>query len=148
MKISPVDQLKSFPACRNFSLQQRAAIVEESQDSQAAKGEVLFQEGDEPTHLIFLLEGKLEVRGKAGHISDIPHTSLVGEMGVVSGEPRSATVSAQSDVRFLRLSRESFQRLIDSDKDLGYHFFRNLTEILGRHLKHNNLMMEFCQILK
>jgi CRP-like cAMP-binding protein len=135
-------------ALYGFSLQQLTAFQNEAEERRADPGSILFKEGEEADAMVILLEGRLEVRReKGGHILEVPPFSLVGEMGLILGETRSANIVALKASRYLWLSRESFQRLTEGDKDLAYKFFRNLTVMLSQHLQKNNMLLEFYQSL-
>lgn len=97
--------------------------------------------------MLVLLEGRLEIRRAAGgHLAEVPPFSLVGEMGAILGEARSASVVALKPSKYLLLTRESFQRLVEADKDFAFQFFRNLTLQLSSQLRQNNLLLEFYQL--
>jgi len=62
-----------------------------------AAGQPLFQAGDEG-HLMFVLTtGSAEVIVNNRVVETLQHGSIVGEMGIVSPGPRSASVVATSD---------------------------------------------------
>ncbi|HEY8279818.1 MAG TPA: cyclic nucleotide-binding domain-containing protein [Bdellovibrionota bacterium] len=145
--MSTTEQLRAFRAFEGFSLQQLAALAAEGEERDVKAGETVFREGEEARDLIFLLRGKLEVRSRGAHISDIPPLNMVGEMGVLRHEPRIASVVAMEESTYLALAREDFQRLTESDPDLGMKFYRNLCTILMEQLKKNNLVVEFFQAL-
>jgi len=63
------------------------------------RGTYLFHQGDPPDHILCLIDGRLEVSSVApsGHrklhaMIDVPQ--LIGELGVLGGTPRTATVLA------------------------------------------------------
>lgn len=141
------EQLKEFAALKKLTGPQLFAITAAGKEISAEAGHVLFKEGDDSTAIFFLLQGRMEVKGKVGHISDIPVFSIVGEMGVMAKSPRSASVVALTAVRYLALPREEFFKLIDADKDFGYQFYKNLVELLIGNLRKNNELMEFSQLL-
>lgn len=142
------EQLKEFSALKGLTGPQIFAITAAGKEFTAKTGHVLFKEGEDSNAMYFLLQGRLEVKGKVGHISDIPVFNLVGEMGVISKTPRSATVAALSDIRFFALPREAFYKLIETDKDFGYQFYRNLVDVLINNLRKNNELVEFSQLLQ
>lgn len=143
-----IHQLRSFRSLQGFTMQQLAKLGAEGGEREAKAGEILFREKDEATEMIFLLEGKLELRSASGkHLADVPACSLVGEMGVVTNAPRSAGAVATERCTYLSLAREDFFRLTEEDPDLGMKFFKNLSSILAEQLKKNNLLVEFFQSL-
>jgi NTE family protein len=95
----------------------RAAIERESDLLAIPAGHILFEQGDKGDDLFILRSGSLGVYmpQPSGHLrllALIRSGETAGEMAVISGEPRSATVIAIRDSELLRLSKEKFDRLI------------------------------------
>ena len=139
--------LSNFKILQGVNLHQVSELAQQCAEVSVQEGATIFREGEESRYLIFLLEGTLELK-KSGHICDVPPLSLVGEMAAFTDEPRSATLVARSAARYLSLTEETFQRLIEADRDFGFHFYRNLSVTLMNHLKKNNLLVEFYQLME
>lgn len=80
-------------------------------------GTTLFEAGEEPDALYFVASGSLGafVVTPSGHrrsIGRIAAGETVGEMALISGKKRSATVIALRDTELGRLSREAFEELM------------------------------------
>jgi NTE family protein len=95
----------------------RAAIERESDLLAIPAGHILFEQGDKGDDLFILRSGSLGVYmpQPSGHLrllALIRSGETAGEMAVISGEPRSATVIAIRDSELLRLSKEKFDQLI------------------------------------
>jgi len=142
-----MEQLKGMRALQGFTMQQLALLAAEGEERDVSAGETLFREKEESGEMIFLLDGTLEAKSGSRHLADIPALSVVGELGVLGNEPRSATVVAKEPSNYLAISREDFQRLIEVDPDLGLKFYRNLCSLLALQLKNKNLLEEFFQAL-
>lgn len=81
-------------------------------------GEVLFNQGDQGDSLYIVVNGRLRVvwtdpEGVETTLAELGAGEAVGEMAVISGEPRSATVYAARDTELARLSRASVDRVIE-----------------------------------
>jgi len=92
-------------------------------------GEVLLREEEPGDAVFFVLEGRLRVfTGSGGVASDLglvgPGES-VGEMALLSGAPRSASVRALLDTQLLRLSRGAFDDVL-AKNPTTLAFFRDL----------------------
>lgn len=72
-------------------------------------GEVLCHRGEEGQELFLILEGEVEVFSEQALLGTLRKGDIVGEMAVLEGHLRSATVTAKSEVQVLALSREHFQ---------------------------------------
>lgn len=75
-------------------------------------GQPLFTEGD-AGHLMFVLTtGSAEVIVKNRVVGTLEHGNIVGEMGLVSPGPRSATVVARADCEFVAIDEKRFLYLV------------------------------------
>jgi CRP-like cAMP-binding protein/thioredoxin reductase/Fe-S-cluster-containing hydrogenase component 2 len=87
-----------------------------------AKGRVLFNEGEDGDSLHLIRRGSVLVRKKMGDhdvvLNYVAAGNCVGEMAMVSGEPRNATVAAAADCETIRIEREDFERLMDRHPSL------------------------------
>ncbi len=80
--------------------------------------ELITRQGAEANWLYVLTKGEVEVRITAGDrtrkVNALSAPSYFGEMALVSGAPREATVAAVTEVECLRVGRRDFQQLLDN----------------------------------
>jgi Flp pilus assembly CpaE family ATPase len=86
-------------------------------------GQQLFRQGDAADSLYVVVSGRLRISAadEAGHQKVLAFAAageMVGEMGVLSGEPRSATAVATDDTDLLQLRKADFDALLADDVDL------------------------------
>lgn len=86
-----------------------------------AAGEVLFEQGDEGDSLYILIAGVLGVRvtnpdGTVSEIDRLAPGARVGELALVSGQKRSATVYAVNDAGLIRVTRGRFEQMSEIEK--------------------------------
>jgi len=88
------------------------SLFERSEKYQA--GEVIIHEGEENRDLYILSEGILEVsvgdESQKIVVSEIASPEILGEISFLNGTPRTATVSAKTDVEIFILSYEKAQK--------------------------------------
>ncbi len=90
-----------------------------------AAGEVITRQGAVADWLYMIYEGNAEVRVHSGHsgayraVKTLGPGDFLGEMGLLTGEPRSATAVAVSDVRCYRLDREGFGEVLSSRPEIA-----------------------------
>ncbi|MGH2364061.1 MAG: patatin-like phospholipase family protein [Chloroflexota bacterium] len=80
------------------------------------RGEVLCRQGEPADHLYYLASGRLSVafhgeHGAERQVGEVSPGEYVGEMGVLTGDPRSATVHALRDSELLVLDRAAFDAI-------------------------------------
>lgn len=81
-----------------------------------AEDETIMRQDDEADWLYIMTDGQAEVRisanGQERHVTDLHAPTFFGEMGLMTGEPRTATIIARSPVSCYRLYRDSFQTIL------------------------------------
>ena len=88
-------------------------------------GEILFREGEPGEHLYIVANGHLEILKAPGTddelvLNTIHEGEYIGEMSLITGAPRTASVRAQSgDVVLLSLSRKQFNGLLHRHPELA-----------------------------
>ena len=93
-------------------------------------GHPLFSAGDEG-HLMFVLsKGTADVVVNGQVVESLQHGSIVGEMGIVSPGPRSATVVATSDCEFVAVDEKRFQFLVQQTPFFATQVMRVMAERL------------------
>ena len=78
---------------------------------QLRAGATLFEEGEPGDAAYLVATGRLRVTqagrdGRVEEIGDVGRGELVGEMSLVDGEPRTASVDAVRDTHLIRFSRD------------------------------------------
>jgi CRP/FNR family transcriptional regulator, cyclic AMP receptor protein len=71
-------------------------------------GEALFREGDEGNQMFVLETGTAEVIVQNRVLETLAHGSIVGEVGLVSPGPHSASVIAKTDCDFVAVDEKTF----------------------------------------
>jgi NTE family protein len=98
-------------------------------------GEVLFRQGDPGDALYFVLSGRLRVEraypGGVAVMAEIVAGESVGEMAALTGDARSATVTAIRNCRLARLKRDAFERMLAAHPQLLAPFVVLLARRLG-----------------
>lgn len=97
-----------------------------------AEGETLIRQGDEDNDMFLLVEGAVDVLvtvdGKEVPVASMQAGDYFGEMSLLTGEPRTATIRATTGVGTYRIRREAIAPLIEADHDLMNLLSRNLAE--------------------
>jgi CRP-like cAMP-binding protein len=103
-----------------------------------ARDDVILRQGDEAHGLYLLVEGTADVivddgHGRSRKVASLGPGSFFGEMGLITGEPRTATVVARSEVECYRLEKAAFQEVISARpvvaEDISHILARRRTEL-------------------
>lgn len=88
------------------------------------QGEVIMRQGAIAHWLYMIISGVADVflelpDGERRQIGTVHGGGFFGEMGLITGDPRSATVIAQSEVLAYRLNKDSFQKVMAKRPELA-----------------------------
>src|SRR6266851_4381710 len=76
-------------------------------------GDTLFTEGDKGEDLFFVLGGRLRALSADGRVlSEMTRGESIGEIALLTGEPRTASVVAVRDSDLVRVSRRAFDEIV------------------------------------
>jgi CRP-like cAMP-binding protein len=97
------------------------AITAEAKTTRYAPGTMLIACGQAVTALIIVLEGCASARNPSGQeLGRIGPGETLGELGVVTHEPASATVIATTDVVCAELSADRFRTLLSDQPGIAH----------------------------
>lgn len=111
-------------------------IVEVCEVLTMASGAQLFRQGSRADALYIIATGEVQVRSATPAGADILLATLgagsvVGEMSLIGGGMRSASVEVTEDARILRLSHAAFDALRAAKSMAAYRVIMRLARILG-----------------
>ncbi|MBX7100686.1 MAG: cyclic nucleotide-binding domain-containing protein [Myxococcaceae bacterium] len=127
-------KLSALPMCQGLSAAQTAELVEIAEETTAKKGATLFAEESAGDALYVVLEGQVEVSKRGASLAKLGEGSVLGEMSLLGGEMRSATVTALSECKLLRISTERFQKRLAADNLAALKVTHNLAQVMSRRL--------------
>jgi len=114
---APDDLTERFPLFAGLNAEDREDLMGLFRPRSAVPGERLFRAGDQPDALYLILTGAVEVAIEDEPIQLGPG-DVVGEMALLSGERRSADVTAIDYSQFLTLTKEDFDAFVGAHADL------------------------------
>ncbi|HEY2151882.1 MAG TPA: cyclic nucleotide-binding domain-containing protein [Vicinamibacterales bacterium] len=96
---------------------QRAELVESARPLLYAKSETIVREGDRGNSMFVLLRGEAVVTlaDTTGNLARLGAGAFFGEMSLLTGEPRTATVTATADCELLEIGSDAFRRVVMAD---------------------------------
>jgi predicted acylesterase/phospholipase RssA len=99
-------------------------------------GATLFRQGDEGDSLAVITSGRLRlvVENEHGDVSyhDLGPDQIVGELALITGEPRNATVIAVRDSVLYRLGRAQFERCASANPAVTHNMLVTLARRVSR----------------
>ena len=126
-KLELLGNVRLFSTCNKRELARIASLVDEVE---APKGKVLVRQGDTGQECFVIAEGraKAAMRGKGTAV--LGPGSFFGEMSLLDQGPRSATISAETDMRLLVLGSREFSALVNEVPVVAVRIMQGLAERL------------------
>ncbi len=129
-----VQSLQAVPMFRGLETSRLKLIAFMSERLSFADGTALFRQGEPSDCAYVILDGTaqviLETTAGALAVADLGRNSLVGEMGVITGSPRSASILAKAGVTALRVPKEVFLGMLAEFPTMALAVMRDLAKRL------------------
>ena len=131
-----VQSLRQVPMFREIDLARLKLLAFTSERVQFAPGQRFFSQGDASDAAYVLLEGRaevvLEAAGSLTKVADLDRNAILGEMGILSDRPRSATVIASEPATALRIDKRVFLELLTQFPQMALAVMREIANRLER----------------
>jgi CPA2 family monovalent cation:H+ antiporter-2 len=115
--VTPEELVDRFPMFAGLTPEQREVVLLHFLPHQAQPGERIIHRGDKADAAYFVSSGEVEVAVSGQHIRLGPG-SFFGEMALISGQPRSADVTALDYSKFLKLTVDDFDEILRRYPDI------------------------------
>ena len=106
--------LKGVEAFKNLTPHELTDVAERMTRRQFMPNEVIIHEGDAGEELFLISEGEVEVDRAGREVARLGPGDLFGELSLMSGDPRNATVVATKPVDTYVLGKDDFTAAIDA----------------------------------
>jgi len=122
--------LAEIPVFAGLSGRQRRRIAEQAEIAEITAGTVILREGFTGEAAFVLLTGAARIERGGVPVAEVESGTMLGELSLLTGRPRSASVIATRDLWVLRIRRATFRRLLEREPAIAVH----LLETVGRRL--------------
>jgi small-conductance mechanosensitive channel/CRP-like cAMP-binding protein len=113
---SKVQDLEDVELFKHLDHQERQALAQAAKRTPFGRAEVITRQGAQANWLYVLTKGEVEVRVATAEgdrrVAVLKAPSFFGEMALMTGQPREATVVALSEVDCLRIDKADFQGIL------------------------------------
>lgn len=128
-RVALVEKIPLFAGLSKREVSQIAGLVNEVE---APAGTRLATIGEAGHELFIIVEGEALVTTQPGRTTSLRAGDFFGEMSLLDGEPRSATVEAITPTRLLVLGHREFWQLLDRTASLVHKIMHTLCQRLRR----------------
>ena len=108
-KLELIKRVPLFSGCSKRELEEIAGIADELT---IAEGKELTHEGAAGHEFLVLIDGSADVRRKGRKINTLGSGDFLGEISLITGAPRTATVTTTSPARMLVVTARDFRTLL------------------------------------
>jgi len=127
---SPSDQLSRIPLFAGCSDRDLEHLAHAADRIRLPEGTLLTRQGDIGREAFVILAGSAAVDRDGERVAEIGPGDVVGELALLDGGPRSATVTATSDIEALVLTRPAFTAVLDEIPTLAHRLLVTLARRL------------------
>ncbi|MBZ6076314.1 Crp/Fnr family transcriptional regulator [Microvirga puerhi] len=129
-----VQSLRQVPMFRDIDPARLKLLAFTSERVQFAGGQRFFSQGDAADAAYVILDGRAQVLLDTPHgeirVAELGENALVGEMGILSDTPRSATIMAAIPTTALRIDKRVFLELLAQFPQMALAVMRELAKRL------------------
>lgn len=125
-----VDLMRRIPFFAQIEPSKLKLIAFTSERIAFEPGQIIFQQGDIADAAYIIIEGSADILVNAPNgpivVAEVGRDSIVGEVGILCGVPRTATVKARQRLVCLRIAKEQFLQLIKEFPQIAYAVMREM----------------------
>jgi len=114
-KVALIKRIPLFKHCSKKELGQIASIADELD---LKDGAMLTREGKGGREFFVIVEGSANVLKDGKRVNTVHEGDFIGEISLVTGQPRTASVQATSPVRVLVITSRNFSKLLDGSPEI------------------------------
>jgi CRP-like cAMP-binding protein len=129
-KDGKVELIKKVPLFSKLSKKGLEEVAHIADELDLPKGKVMAAEGDRGREFFVLLEGEADVKKGDKSINTMHEGDFFGEIALVTKMPRTASVTATTDVRVLVITERDFGSLLKHSPEVG----RGVAEALAERV--------------
>jgi CRP-like cAMP-binding protein len=126
-----VSLLKTIPLFAEVPDEQLRKIAPFAESDEFAEGQVIVKEGGYSNHFFAIEEGTAKVERDGAQIGDLGPGDVFGEQGLLEKQERSATVTATSRLRVIKIEHWELSRMRKTMPEVVEELQRKVAEREG-----------------
>lgn len=130
-----LDVLKGMPIFRYLTYKELVRIMNITDVRSYTDEELIIKEGSEGDELFIVLDGDVRLHKDDAFITKLSKGDHFGEMALVDRAPRSASATADGQVRVLTIRRPHFYEIIRNESKLSTKLLWSFVQVLTRRLR-------------
>jgi CRP-like cAMP-binding protein len=126
-KVSLLARVPLFERCSKRDLAKIGSIA---QEVEYPPGTLVVREGDAGSELFVVVEGEVDVRSGPRKLATLRPGNYFGEIALITGSPRTATVTTGTHVRALVIKGRDFHKLLQDSPEIQFKVLQEIGERL------------------
>ncbi|MEA3055807.1 MAG: hypothetical protein QOD30_1239 [Actinomycetota bacterium] len=123
-----IELLRALPPFTGASGRELQALASAAEVCDVAAGRYLCRSGRRALEAYVIVRGMVDVVIDGATVATLRRGQLVGEMGIIDGQPRSADVVAATDVTVLAIAAPAVRALIEDSHAVRSAMLRQLAD--------------------
>ena len=129
-KNAKIDLIKRVPLFSSCSKKELEAIAAQADELVVPAGKTLTKEGDRGREFMVIVDGAAEVRKKGRRLNLLGSGDFLGEIALISGGRRTATVTTTAETDLLVLTDRAFAQLTKKMPSINASVLKAVSERL------------------
>jgi glutaminase len=130
--------LREVELLRAFSDDDLGHLAEAIHEDRALAGSTIVREGEEDRALFVVAKGRARVLRDGVHLGTIEPGEAFGEIALIAGGSRTASVVAETDCHLLVLDSDAFERFAEEHTRLALRLLREIVSSTSTRLARMN----------
>ena len=126
--------LKGVDLFKTIAGEELSHIAQITDELECAPSQVIFKEGDQGDAMYLIVDGKVKVHSGDHVFAELGTNQCFGEMSILDAEPRSASITAMTDLTLLKIQREDFAEILAEKPEIS----QGIIKVLTRRLREAN----------
>lgn len=126
--------LKGVDLFETIAGEELSSIARITDQIDIAANDVVFKEGDEGDAMYLIVGGKVKVHSGEQVFAELGERQVFGEMSILDAEPRSASITAMTELTLLKIARDDFTEILAEKPEIA----QGVLKVLTRRLREAN----------
>ncbi len=131
--------LADYPIYRDFDAEDIEILGKICEEKKYANGQAVFKENETGDGLYIIRKGVVKIlkenKTRKKLIATLAEGEFFGEMSLIDGSPRSASVEASGEVELVKLTKDGFEKLKTEYSRTGFKFVGVLLKFMSYRIR-------------
>jgi cAMP-dependent protein kinase regulator len=127
-----IEHMRKVPLFHGMPTYALETVADRASEATFADGETVTREGEPGETFYIVIEGRLQVTQHGTLVRELGPGDFLGEISLIDGRPRTATVTAVGPVQALVIRRADFLEMVEWDSAVRLGILTALTERIRR----------------